>query len=236
MDEQRERAYVELIQLLLGCPNGEEAEILQAHGELLDVGLIEGMQQYASNLDNQGNGNAAQRLLGLSRQLTERLGIADFEAEESLEDSERFLFEVLQLVAKSNGDAQQVYPFLEQHQNRLTESLLQILPKQAARLLAGDIEEPSSIAAILYNFGNLINQFSLGQRGLNPELGITAYKMALEVYTREAFPTDWAGTQNNLALAYSDRIWGDRADNIEQALAAHKIALEVYTREAFPTD
>ncbi|MEA5600376.1 CHAT domain-containing tetratricopeptide repeat protein, partial [Nostoc sp. UHCC 0252] len=45
---------------------------------------------------------------------------------------------------------------------------------------------------------------------------------------------DWAGTQNNLATAYKDRIRGERAENIEQAIAAFQLALQVYTREAFP--
>jgi tetratricopeptide (TPR) repeat protein len=40
-------------------------------------------------------------------------------------------------------------------------------------------------------------------------------------------------TQNNLGIAYSDRIRGERADNLEQAIAAYERALEVYTRDAF---
>ncbi|MFP5275136.1 hypothetical protein [Coleofasciculus sp.] len=45
---------------------------------------------------------------------------------------------------------------------------------------------------------------------------------------------DWAGTQNNLANAYRDRIRGERAENLEQAIAAYNLALQVSTREAFP--
>ncbi|WAN70220.1 tetratricopeptide repeat protein [Moorena producens JHB] len=43
--------------------------------------------------------------------------------------------------------------------------------------------------------------------------------MALEVRTREAFPIDWAMTQNNLGNAYSERITGDKAQNLEEAFA-----------------
>ncbi len=52
--------------------------------------------------------------------------------------------------------------------------------------------------------------------------------------TFEAFPQEWASTQNNLALAYSDRIRGDRAENLERAIAACHEALKVYTYDAFP--
>jgi hypothetical protein len=41
-------------------------------------------------------------------------------------------------------------------------------------------------------------------------------------------------TQNNLGIAYGDRIRGERADNLEQAIAAYHNALQVYTRDAFP--
>jgi tetratricopeptide (TPR) repeat protein len=77
-------------------------------------------------------------------------------------------------------------------------------------------------------------EFSLGNRALNLEMAITAYEAALEVYTRSAFPTNWAITQNNLGNAYKDRIRGQRAINLERAIAAHEAALEVITREAFP--
>ncbi|MHC5831622.1 MAG: tetratricopeptide repeat protein, partial [Nostoc sp.] len=60
------------------------------------------------------------------------------------------------------------------------------------------------------------------------------FNQALEVYTRSAFPVDWATTQNNLGTAYGDRIKGERAENIESAIAAFNQALEVYTRSAFP--
>ncbi|TAH50884.1 MAG: CHAT domain-containing protein, partial [Chloroflexota bacterium] len=62
------------------------------------------------------------------------------------------------------------------------------------------------------------------------------YELALEVYTRAAFPEQWATTQNNLANAYKNRIRGERADNLEEAIRHFELALEVYTRAAFPTD
>ncbi|WP_287295700.1 hypothetical protein [Moorena sp. SIO2C4] len=43
--------------------------------------------------------------------------------------------------------------------------------------------------------------------------------MALEVSTRQAFPIDWAMTQNNLGNAYLYRITGDKSQNLEDAFA-----------------
>jgi transcriptional regulator with XRE-family HTH domain len=66
---------------------------------------------------------------------------------------------------------------------------------------------------------------------------VTAYRAALEVYTREASPMDWAMTQNNLGNALRDL--GTRAGDtaaLQDAVTAYRAALEVYTREASPMD
>ena len=47
---------------------------------------------------------------------------------------------------------------------------------------------------------------------------------------------EWAGTQNNLGSAYSNRIAGERDENLEEAIGCFRRALEVYTREAFPRE
>jgi len=42
MNEQRQQAYLELIQTLLDCPSGQETEILQGNQELVDAELVRG--------------------------------------------------------------------------------------------------------------------------------------------------------------------------------------------------
>ncbi|MCL1472062.1 CHAT domain-containing protein [Argonema antarcticum] len=58
----------------------------------------------------------------------------------------------------------------------------------------------------------------------------------MKVRTLDAFPPDWANTQNNLAVAYSERLRGDKADNLEQAIICFKKALKVRTLDDFPQD
>ncbi|MBW2690851.1 MAG: CHAT domain-containing protein, partial [Deltaproteobacteria bacterium] len=67
----------------------------------------------------------------------------------------------------------------------------------------------------------------------NLELAIDHFNQALEVRTREAFPEQWAMTQNNLANAYRNRIQGDRVENLELAIDHFNQALEVMTLERF---
>ena len=74
----------------------------------------------------------------------------------------------------------------------------------------------------------------MGDRAENLERAIEHCRQASEVYTRQAFPADWAMTQNNLGLAYKNRVRGERAANLEQAIKHFIQALEVYTKQAFP--
>ncbi|MBD0308121.1 MAG: tetratricopeptide repeat protein, partial [Microcoleus sp. T1-bin1] len=71
MDENRVRAYLNLIQLLLTCPAGEEGNVLQQHSEFVDSGLIEVMQQVASRMAADGEHNA-----GFLQQLAEQISQA----------------------------------------------------------------------------------------------------------------------------------------------------------------
>ncbi|MGB0384149.1 MAG: CHAT domain-containing protein [Ardenticatenaceae bacterium] len=81
-------------------------------------------------------------------------------------------------------------------------------------------------------------QNPLGKRADNLEQAISALQQTLQVYTRQAFPEDWANSMSNLAAAYWGwgRIKGERAENLELAIDYLKQGLEVYTRQAFPED
>ena len=60
MNEQRIEAYVNLIEHLLTCTNGEELNnILQANQELIDSRFLQKMENYATGLEQQGNNNPA---------------------------------------------------------------------------------------------------------------------------------------------------------------------------------
>ncbi|EPF22512.1 hypothetical protein [Microcystis aeruginosa] len=50
MDEQRAQAYVNLIEQLLACTEGEEPNILQANQELIDPEFLQMMENYATGL------------------------------------------------------------------------------------------------------------------------------------------------------------------------------------------
>ncbi|OLT67160.1 hypothetical protein BI334_20960 [Moorena producens 3L] len=70
-----------------------------------------------------------------------------------------------------------------------------------------------------FNLGRAYVNRITGQKAQNQENAIACYQLAKEVYTREAFPVDWASTQKNLGSAYRNRITGQKAQNLEKAFA-----------------
>jgi tetratricopeptide (TPR) repeat protein len=69
------------------------------------------------------------------------------------------------------------------------------------------------------------------------EQAVEAYRAALEEYSRDRVPLDWAATQNNLGNAL--RTLGERESGtarLEQAVEAYRAALEEYSRDRVPLD
>jgi hypothetical protein len=69
-------------------------------------------------------------------------------------------------------------------------------------------------------------------------MAICCYEAALEEHTRERFPEDWAGLQNNLGNAYRERIRGNRAENLERSRSKRLVDLmasnDLYQAAKFP--
>jgi CHAT domain-containing protein len=239
MNEQRQQAYLNLIRSLLDSPSGEEAGILGANQDLLDAGFVQTIEEVAQMCSQHGDDKTANRLRNLAMQPREALNL-DNELDlqflsEEIQAYFQFLMEVIQATAESEGDAQVVYSLLARNTEKLDGMLEEILRRWGTnRLREAKADDAEFLAANIVNFSNLIQQFPLGDKASNMEIAITGYEVALTVYTREALPVDWAATQNNLAVAYRERIKGDKAENIENAIASYQQSLKVYTFDAFP--
>ncbi len=232
MNEQRAQAYINLIEQLLACTDDEELNnILQANQELIDPQFLQVMENYATSLEEQGNHNPVAWLRDMARQLGQNLN----PQAGSIEEYQEFLLEVLRAEYESHGNPTVVYPILQRRQHLLDDTFAQLLQQYVRYGFSeGNAEDVAVIAGVIQNLCIDIQQFPLGSRANNLEIAIKGYQTILEVYTRDAFPNEWARTQNNLGAAYVDRIRGERTENIELAITAYNQSLEVYTREAFP--
>ena len=68
-NNEKTKAYIELIQALLSCPQGSEEEILAAHQELIGPELVKVMKQVASQMAAEGDEETASFLNDLATDL-----------------------------------------------------------------------------------------------------------------------------------------------------------------------
>ncbi len=127
-------------------------------------------------------------------------------------DAKKFMRAFMDCVVEAKGNETKIHQFFKSHSENLDESLLDALPLVFTTLTAERLSgERENIAQFFGAFGALIQQFPLGNRMLNLELGIAACHLVLNVYTHQTFPENWAMTQNNLGNAYRTRIQGEQA-------------------------
>ena len=158
MDEQRLAAYLELIQALLECHNGEEDDILNANRELVDADFVQVMEAVAADMAAEGNSNAAW-LQNLAAQLVYHVSNTA-----TPEEYLSFLSEVLQAAMESDGNPEVLYPILQQNLHKLDLSFAQTLQTWATSTFTKiTSEQVALIARVIVDFGNLIQQFSLGR-------------------------------------------------------------------------
>ena len=58
----------------------------------------------------------------------------------------------------------------------------------------------------------------------------------MEVFTREAFPDEWADVQMQLCAAYMQRVEGSLRENMEKAMRCFDACKEVRSGETLPDD
>ncbi|MEG4519207.1 CHAT domain-containing protein [Microcoleus sp. AT9_A5] len=237
MEETRAQAYLQLIETLLNCPNGEEPQILQANLELVDSGFLQVCEVVAENLAEEGQENQANFLRNLASQLGQFLGMndegdSDNSEGENPQEYANFILDLLQAEQDSNSDIKVIYPMLAGRQHLLNSCFAEILQQVTQNFIAEHQEAIELIVAHIENLSIHINEFPLGSRLNNLEIAIIGYQIVLN--NRGPGSEKYAQTQNNLAIAYSDRINGSRADNLERALEFYQAALTVYKLEDFP--
>lgn len=129
-------------------------------------------------------------------------------------------------------------PFADtEARGRVLEAGLKDGVRKTAVLLKGrTVDDGGCRASLHLALGNALQ--TLGERESEPnrlEQAVVAYQAALQEYTRERAPLDWAVTQNNLGAALA--VLGQRESGtgrLEQAVSAYEAALQLLTRESTP--
>lgn len=235
-DEERPSAYLELIQTLMSCPSGAEAEILRKNQDLIDTQFILTLSQVAGIMAEIGEQKASEFLQSIATPLAKGLKTS-LPAAKPSQNYLDFLGEVLRTISKTNGNAKVVYPLLAANLDKLNTHFAQVMEdwvKETVEQVQPSIAH--SVLVDIVNFSVLIQQFSLGNKAENLEIAIKGYQLALAYFNRQEYPEEWAGTQNNLGNALVERITGDEADNLDEGIKCYELALEVYQRDTFSED
>ncbi|MFP4102671.1 MAG: hypothetical protein ACLFWZ_19080, partial [Coleofasciculus sp.] len=231
MHEQRMTAYINLIESLLTCPDGEELSLLQANAELVDEEFVQEMVTVAAQMAEAGNENAANYLLDLAGELSEMFGTYLTSATPG--NYLDFLMLILPTLEDENS-YELIYILLLINLDKINEKLAYTLTVWAREGLAEiDPELAEPIAKNIFYFSNLVIRFPFGNIASNKEIAIAGYQAVTTLITQSDFPQQWAITQHHLAIAYYERIRGNRAENIERVIAHLHNALLVYTQSDF---
>ncbi len=235
-DDERPSAYLELIETLMSCPSGAEAEILRKNQDLIDTQFVLTLSQVAGIMAQIGEQKASEFLQSIATPLAKGLKSSlppSLPSQNYLD----FLGEVLRTISNTNGNAKVVYPLLAANLDKLNTHFAQVMEdwvKETVEKVQPSIAH--SVLVDIVNFSVLIQQLSLGNKADNLEIAIKGYQVALAYFNREKYPEEWAGTQNNLGNALVERLTGDKADNLDEGIKCYEGALEIYQRDTFPED
>ncbi len=83
------------------------------------------------------------------------------------------------------------------------------------------------------NIGTAYTGRKKGNKPQNLKNAIKNFKSALNVFTYDAFPQEWATIQHNMGLAYGE-MEEDRTNNLEKSIIAYKNALLIRAKDRLP--
>ena len=76
MNPERQEAYLNLIERVLTCPNGQEPEVLSSCSDLIDAGFVQMLIQISASMAREGDADTANFLVQLARLLGKSLGLS----------------------------------------------------------------------------------------------------------------------------------------------------------------
>lgn len=231
MNEQRQKAYLRLIdQLLVSTPDVAET-ILRENSHLIDAGLIQKLEQEAEILKKRGYCNQADSLMNTATNL---INLMQALAEQSacLTLIEQILF----AVRHTGHNQQTLYLLLRDNLDKLNNNFvisLKLWTNSISQKLDFNAHE---LAEDILLFSNFLVGFPLGVRAENMEIVIAGYQIAAKLFLKMKSLRNWATTQYNLGNSYCERIRGNKPENIELAINHYLAALSIQNRSDSPNE
>lgn len=209
-------------------------DILPEGENLIPSNLLALVPEAALAMAEQGHEEAARSLQLLAASLKSETfsGSPETPAETTL----GFLLQLLQATLKSNGNPEFVWELLAENPGKVTFHLVEVLRSWGSLVLSVvSPQEAAIIGSTLVELGGFIYGYKDGDETMNIEIAIATAETVLPVFATLKSRYEWATIHNNLALAYSDRLYGERLENVAIAYRHYDEAKRVFfQRQGFP--
>mgnify|MGYP001791574656 CR=1 FL=1 len=148
MQQQQLTAYLDLIQELLTCPQGEEWIRLKHHEDLVDVQFLQVMEQVATQLAQQGNQESAIFLHHWATQLHHLLRKEMHPPLPEEDQANAYLDLIQKLLTSPDGMAEEI---LQAHQALIGPGLVHKMHEVARQfILQGDVKTTQFLEGLAY--------------------------------------------------------------------------------------
>ena len=204
------------------------AEILQ--GIELDDNFIQSssdLKKAAADFEKMGVKNVPQLMTKITK-----LGFAEANKNPELRDNILsygvFMQELSETLFKGEAEPKIVYPLLENNLDKLNDNFITLWRIfVTAMILEVDSNYAENLAGANIIFGNLMTDFTKGDKSTNLEIAITTFEIANLVLKPDQYPEYSAELQTSLGLAYFDRERGEKAKNYETAIEYWQQGLKI---------
>ncbi|MBD2151129.1 CHAT domain-containing protein [Pseudanabaena sp. FACHB-1277] len=237
MSEERIGQYLEVIQALLRCPNGEENAILNRYQDLIDQGFLMTVMAVAEQLEKDGQENEARFLQNLAEQLMEFLQeqMGTDAQEVSMlgnlsEDLLKFWLSLVQAEVESGGEDEAVHRVMQQNLELVTIDLGSVIAPFVELFLSQNPQAKEDIAGLVENVCIRVSDFPNSKHYETTQISIAGYQIVLNL--RQDNLPKYAQTLTNLGVAYltlSELGIAPEA-NLREAIASYERAAQI--REA----
>ena len=170
MQPEEIQPYLNLIQQLLECPDGEEGNILAAHENLWDTTLVEVLGAVAANARTENQEGVANFLENIAQQLASWLQPQENPSPDHL----NLLQEVLQAVANKSPD---IHQLLENNLPLLDTAFLNLLQAWGNQAREASTREKTyQLGSFLYRLAYTFHEFPRGNPLINLAIAVYGYE------------------------------------------------------------
>jgi len=238
MNEERIGQYLQLIQALLSCPNGEENAILNRHQGLIDQGFLMTVMTVAEQLEQDGQENEARFLENLAEQLMAFLQRdADGQAGKA-DNLMAFWLQLLQAEMSNENETDKIHRLMQANLDLVRLDLADIILQFMETVLAEHPDSKQEVTSLVENICTRMRKFPNSKHYETAQIAIASYERSAQILEEAGLTRDLASTLNNLGNAYRtlSELGVEPEANVQRAIASYESSFAEFKPEVLPVE